>query len=69
MIAKLIKFTTLEAMVEMMSSGDETEGSGIVREIIFPESALPRGKFRDKQQRFHRPLHLRRTAFRSTSSA
>lgn len=45
MIAKLIKFTTLEAMVEMMSSGDETEDPALFVKSYFPKVLFLVGSF------------------------
>lgn len=45
MIAKLIKFTTLEAMVEMMSSGDETEDPASFVKSYFPKVLFLVGSF------------------------
>lgn len=45
MIAKLIKFTTLEAMVEMMSSGDETEDHALFVKSYFPKVLFLVGSF------------------------
>ena len=45
MIAKLIKFTTLEAMVEMMSSGDETEDPALFVKSYFPKLLFLVGSF------------------------
>lgn len=45
MIAKLIKFTTLEAMVEMMSSGDETEDPALFVKSYFPKVIFLVGSF------------------------
>jgi len=45
MIAKLIKFTTLEAMVEMMSSGDETADPALFVKSYFPKVLYLVGSF------------------------
>ena len=45
MIAKLIKFTTLEAMVEMMASGDETEDPALFVKSYFPKVLFLVGSF------------------------
>lgn len=45
MIAKLIKFTTLEAMVEMMSSGDATEDPALFVKSYFPKVLFLVGSF------------------------
>lgn len=45
MIAKLIKFTTLEAMVEMMSSGDETDDPALFVKSYFPKVLFLVGSF------------------------
>lgn len=45
MIAKLIKFTTLEAMVEMRSSGDETEDPALFVKSYFPKVLFLVGSF------------------------
>lgn len=45
MIAKLIKFTTLEAMVEMMSSGDEAEDPALFVKSYFPKVLFLVGSF------------------------
>lgn len=45
MIAKLIKFTTLEAMVEMMTSGDETEDPALFVKSYFPKVLFLVGSF------------------------
>lgn len=45
MIAKLIKFTTLEAMVEMMSSGDETGDPALFVKSYFPKVLFLVGSF------------------------
>lgn len=45
MIAKLIKFTTLEAMVEMMSYGDETEDPALFVKSYFPKVLFLVGSF------------------------